>query len=1316
MKVKSSSETATSPSSGRRTDEMPLDAAVDVAIEKGKRAAAELQERVGEVVEKLRATRDPLRPWAAWTSPSGERQTTSAAAERFIALIDGKDREIASAFSRQRKSLETFNIVFFGRTGAGKSSLIEALSSGDGSSVSMGESDWTTEVVSTPWKACFLVDTPGINGWGRSRSRADLEERARQATEGADVVILCFDSQSQQESEFAKVAEWIQRYRKPAIAVLNGRNPRWRMPTLVRVASARRTISQHIQQNASNIRDELAKIGLSSIPIVALSSKRALFARAKEPFQGPDAATLAKHRHEYGCENLLDWSNLRALEALLVDSLRSDAAALRTGMLRDKVKGTLQALDSDLAVLDSEAKKALDLVQTAVGSVLAIVGYPTQAERKVLTGLRDDRAEGDLLTHLETVRGARFESPRAGEFGTHLKHLLSSRFAPLRSDALNKADRVIAEAFDERTELDGEQFNARVLPIPTMNDAAQAVLKDCVQFLERKINLVSRDADVDLRCLAGQGAGISGQAGQSYRWASYASKTAGILTGVASTLGTLAVTNMWNPLGWGAGVAAAVAGIGGLLSALFGWGGKKAQRKAEERRLEARRGALADARKHVNGTFDRFIDEVDEQASRYARETMALRLAAPLREAICLVLLSRELAAARKEIAAAIQGIGHHHNPMRIFERAAGRVEAGLLPDDPAAARKLWLGESWVDDPCGLDAATGNSKAQRTRAYDPSAWESAVEQIRSALAKFVEKPKPGFGRGWLKHLRAAAEGDAAAATILTELEAIAALGKSRVHLHGDYNAGKTSFIKRLLIDAGQPVPEGLTVRADPTTAAVASHDWIGMELVDSPGFQSGRDEDTAAAIRASPDASFILYLFQPNLVTGSVEALRTVLEGDESTGFVSKLGRTFLVINRADELGVDPDDDGAGFRHLCGRKRDELAQAMASQGLAVPAERIFCMASDPYGLVGDRRDVNSSHFDPFRGWDGFRPFVEAFRRVRSELMRSGTDISLLEGGAARLSRLRASIAAGLEKRQRERDCLGRIQVALDDAIGEADRIAGHVEGQCAKLIDEHAFGLLADTFEAVDESELEALSKKLARWWTDQAFCADVEHWHKDSRKTIDEWAERVQDELGRRLASAEFTTTFPDLKERFDAESLSPKKKSTAGKVLEVLEKPLRFGGNRDVVYEVGKFFGAKFRPWGAVKTAGYLGKANAVLAAGGVVLDVADLILSVRREKKRDIARANARKFVLDTAQKFRQAILKGSGGPIAYIQANRSEMRKHRDLLHTEIVGLDEASAAERRRLAKYLLLLNSAREHLGLSPIREQDVEKETGRVA
>ena len=204
--------------------------------------------------------------------------------------------DLREALDDNRRAHSTFNIVFLGRTGAGKSTLLSALGGLDGELVSDGRSDFTTDVRPLDWQGCRLYDTPGINGWGRTRSRQDLEDAARQAVEIADVVLLCFDSQSQQASEFSKVADWVRAYRKPVIAVLNMRAPLWRHPARLPLLASRQKLSRTAQQHIENITDELMGIGLTSVPVVAIHSKRALFARATVPYRGALAAELESER------------------------------------------------------------------------------------------------------------------------------------------------------------------------------------------------------------------------------------------------------------------------------------------------------------------------------------------------------------------------------------------------------------------------------------------------------------------------------------------------------------------------------------------------------------------------------------------------------------------------------------------------------------------------------------------------------------------------------------------------------------------------------------------------------------------------------------------------------------------------------------------------------------------------------------------------------------------------------------------------------------------------------------------------------------
>lgn len=86
-------------------------------------------------------------------------------------------------------------------TRAGKSIPLETISHGDGATISPGESDYPKEIRSLGWESYRLHDTPGIQGW-TSGSRRDLEERAHHAVTIADIGLLCFDTQNQQDGEF----------------------------------------------------------------------------------------------------------------------------------------------------------------------------------------------------------------------------------------------------------------------------------------------------------------------------------------------------------------------------------------------------------------------------------------------------------------------------------------------------------------------------------------------------------------------------------------------------------------------------------------------------------------------------------------------------------------------------------------------------------------------------------------------------------------------------------------------------------------------------------------------------------------------------------------------------------------------------------------------------------------------------------------------------------------------------------------------------------------------------------------------------------
>jgi len=1112
-------------------------------------------------------------------------------------------------------------------------------------------------------------------------------------------VLVCFDSQSQQADEFGKLAAWVHAYRKPLIAVLNPRNPVWRLPPRVPVGSARSNLSRAVQEHASNIRDELAKIGLPGVPVVALSAKRALFARTSLPFHGPDKLSLQKQREQFGVEQLERWSGFPRLENLLVETISRHAVALRIGALNDQLRGVLSELAHGLDEIEHEARQAAETIEKdLVGALLRLLGYPPRDDlgrrRPLMSG------DEDLLAELERLRGGAFQAPVEGEFRQLVRQRLDAELGSLRSRSLQDAEECVVGAFERRLNLSADAVRKDSFKEPKMQRAAERVLAEGAEFLEKRVDLAHRDASLDLKVLA-RGAAVQGDAGTGWKHSSWAIKGGGILAGAAGALGALAVANIWNPLGWGAAVAAGVALVGSVAATIFGCFGGKARKKAEKKRLAARRQTLAEVRRNVHEVYDQFQDEVLSQAHKHAVAASGELLRPPIEQALLLRHVQHHCMSLRSEIEQLTSDLPQTENPETLLWSTATDIEAAEYPDTPSRSRLYWLGEDWIEDAVGLKRSEASPVSGRTAAYDPGFFDRLFEGLKGIFDQVTEDLKPGSGRAWLDDALKRCANDLVALEALAELEDIASDGRPRIHLVGDYNAGKSSFIKRLLLDAGSPVPPSLEIRANPTTDRANEYDWDGVRLIDSPGFQSGEATHTEHALRTFPDASAVIYLFQPNLVLGDDGDLITVLRGDRVLGLVPKQDRTFFVVNRSDELGVDPETDPDAYGELAQRKKTELSLALRARGIPVHPNSVFCMASDPFGLVGNRADVDAQAFNPYRAWDGFNHFMAAFRRSRANLLRAGADRSVLEGGIARLSRLKAWRAAEIDQLTQQDSALGRLQMQINEAMSEGARLGGKHRADLERLVTEHAGAFRDEVLAEGDPEQLKLKAERLEQWWNDEALQIELLQWAKKTAGELNAWRERSFEAIKRRLDSAEFRAAFG---QHSESAPESPDAKKGKNWFREVFDKAGRAMGGvtRDVVYDIGKALGFKFKPWGAIKLAKTLGKVGAVMGVVGVAVDIADLFLAERRTAKREEARQKLAAFLRESVPRVVQTVAYGSEeepGVLRHMEAATQILRELEGEQSEDRKELAGNLGAARERLSDYAALGDEACALLG-----------------
>lgn len=161
----------------------------------------------------------------------------ATAAEHYAKMNDEKDAELKKAIAplviekrarihqrfldlrhahaQRRKELDEFTIMFFGKTMAGKSTTIEALTAGNGSTIGAGDPDFTRDIKGEPWDGLTLIDTPGLLGF-----REELHGVAEAYVDRADLICMVVTDDSIEPLLFQRMRE-VRGQNKHLVVLLN---------------------------------------------------------------------------------------------------------------------------------------------------------------------------------------------------------------------------------------------------------------------------------------------------------------------------------------------------------------------------------------------------------------------------------------------------------------------------------------------------------------------------------------------------------------------------------------------------------------------------------------------------------------------------------------------------------------------------------------------------------------------------------------------------------------------------------------------------------------------------------------------------------------------------------------------------------------------------------------------------------------------------------------------------------------------------------------------------------------------------------------
>jgi small GTP-binding protein len=465
-----------------------------------------------------------------------------------------------SALDAKEAALSHFTVTLFGRTMAGKSTIREALTRGDGATIGKGAQRTTRDVREYTWNSLRIIDTPGIGAYEGDEDRA----QALSVIDETDVVLFLASSDGIQEESF-KGMQQLRQQNKPLLFVLNVKRDLEKPVNMRRFLKDPRSVfdDNELRGHFDRIHKLAGEyLGMRDIRIIPIHAQAAYLATRPE--------------HEEHADVLVEHCRLGDL----LDELRSEVAR----------RGTVRRVQT---IVDGTQVSLLDLQEE--------LGEQAKTVRRAAQYLEDKFSELDVwLDGFVRATNARAETEAA------------QLVQPLRASVSSFIDENI-----EREDV-GQRWNRKVKALDIegwLNRQQTAILDE----LRGRLVEFSREMSVESKLIGEFDTAKPSQfdpwdVKRSLRWVSAAG---GALAGVAAVAGYFGAANFWNPVGWIAGGVSVIA-LG--LSWLFGDRETKVQRQKAKATTQLRESIDKLEREVASGLKKWFYDSVTSRLVRAIRK------------------------------------------------------------------------------------------------------------------------------------------------------------------------------------------------------------------------------------------------------------------------------------------------------------------------------------------------------------------------------------------------------------------------------------------------------------------------------------------------------------------------------------------------------------------------------------------------------------------------------------------------------------------------------------------------------------------------